>query len=241
MQYAVWLYNRIFHRAIDGTPFEAWTGRKPTVDNVMTFGAKLTSKTPGDRNFALDPHHYDGIFLGYTGTMSKLKYWDVNNHNEKTAHHEMEDELHYSANPSTRPPAARHLLEVFTGTPHHERSMHQLLEQRQMIQSTELDTTDPTDRLIEDSPPSYTMPTPVQINKVKLHQPDHDLIENIRSLDVTLNLCKPAISEKIPLHDSQHPLCGLDVQQHIEYEDTVYLRRIIPGTTASNTIRNWKS
>ena len=38
--HAVWLYNRTYHRWLGRTPFEAYTGRKPLVDKLITFGAQ---------------------------------------------------------------------------------------------------------------------------------------------------------------------------------------------------------
>ena len=36
--HAVWLYNRTFHSALDQSPYQAYTGRRPTVDGLLTFG-----------------------------------------------------------------------------------------------------------------------------------------------------------------------------------------------------------
>jgi hypothetical protein len=41
--HAVWLYNRTYHTSIDWTPYKAWTGQKPCLDCLLTFGAKVTA------------------------------------------------------------------------------------------------------------------------------------------------------------------------------------------------------
>jgi hypothetical protein len=81
--HAVWLYNRTFHTAIDKTPFEAWTGRQPCLDQLLTFGLKITTRKAKTRTTALDPqlilwhlswllfHHGPYCLLGQQGTVSQ--------------------------------------------------------------------------------------------------------------------------------------------------------------------------
>ena len=45
--HATWLYNRTYHRAVKMTPFQAYTNRVPTLDSLITFGAKITAKKSG--------------------------------------------------------------------------------------------------------------------------------------------------------------------------------------------------
>ena len=238
--HAAWLYNRTFHRSIDKTPFEAWTGRKPMVADVLTFGTKLTAKVSDKRQPALDPNSFDGIFLGYTATTSIVRYWDVHTRLDKTAHHATFDELHYGSNPATRPPAACHLVEVFTGSPQEERSSHELKEKPFEVIPTATQPGPMTnEQIIDESPPSFD--AILKAVAVPLHRPEEGLIENINNLDITLDLCDPAITELISLHDNKHPMCGLELIPHPEYKDTVVLQGIVPGTNASKTIRRWKS
>ena len=109
-----WLYNRTQHSAIDMTPHEAYTRKLPTVDSIFTFGAKITAKQPGDRPISLNPHTYEGIFLGYKTTMDNIRYWDINTGNLKRARHDSKDEIRYGSTPSKSSPASDHLLSVFT-------------------------------------------------------------------------------------------------------------------------------
>ena len=46
--HATWLYNQTYHSAVQMTPFEAYTGRVPVLDNLITFGSKITANEPGE-------------------------------------------------------------------------------------------------------------------------------------------------------------------------------------------------
>ena len=70
--HATWLYNRQYHSAIEKTPYEAFTGKRPIVESLLTWGCKVTAKKPGTRPTTITPHAYDGIFLGYMNTMLNL-------------------------------------------------------------------------------------------------------------------------------------------------------------------------
>jgi hypothetical protein len=39
--HAVYLKNRLFHKALQKTPYEEWTGVKPPLGHLRTFGALL--------------------------------------------------------------------------------------------------------------------------------------------------------------------------------------------------------
>ena len=97
--HATWLYNRTYHSAIGMTPFEAYTGRLPSLDSLITFGTKITAKRPGDGPNTLNPWTYDGIFLGYQNTKNNIRYWDVHTGTTKTATHDSKDELQYGDSP----------------------------------------------------------------------------------------------------------------------------------------------
>jgi hypothetical protein len=75
--HAVWLYNRTYHQAIEKTPYQAWTGRIPCLDRLLTFGAKITARRAKARTTATDPNSFQGIFLGYRSTMDIIVYWDT--------------------------------------------------------------------------------------------------------------------------------------------------------------------
>jgi hypothetical protein len=101
------------------TPLQAFSGQVPSLDSLITFGAKITAKKPGNRPITLNPWSYNGIFLGYQNTMHSIKYWDINTGAIKTAKHDSKDEIQFGDNPLNRSPASKHLMEVFTGSVDH--------------------------------------------------------------------------------------------------------------------------
>lgn len=74
--YVNYIYDRLYHSAIGMTPFQAWTGRKPTVKHMRMWGAHATVKKSGDRPTKADPHQYDGIFLRFAATEKNIVFWD---------------------------------------------------------------------------------------------------------------------------------------------------------------------
>ena len=218
IQHAAWLYNRTFHTAIEKTPYEAYTNQRPILDKLLTFGTKIIAKKAGRRKNALDPNAYDGIFLGYGATMDNVRYWDNNQRRKRTGKHNAYDEIQYSVTPTKRSPAGKHLMEVHTNTPHEERRTDELLEEPQLIR---------VHKTIINSP-WYK------------HYNTEDLFQDIKHMEITLNATEPGITETIPLTGT-HQTLGLITEDHPEYIDTVTLKNILPGTTASKNIKRWKS
>ena len=114
--HATWLYNCIYHSAIEMTPYKAFTTVRPDVSSLLTWGCKVTAKQPGLRTSTIDPHLYDGIFLGYLNTMTNIRYYDIHTGTTKTARHGTKDEVQYSDPPEERSPASEHLIKVITGS-----------------------------------------------------------------------------------------------------------------------------
>ena len=117
--HATWLYNRTHHKAVKMTTFQAYTNRIPILNSLITFGAEITAKKPGNQPTTLKPWTYDGIFLGYQNTMYNVRYWDIHTGTIKTATHDSKNEIQYVDYPSNRSPASKHLMEVFTGSSDH--------------------------------------------------------------------------------------------------------------------------
>lgn len=68
---AVYLRNRSPTKAVaDMTPYEAWTGEKPTVSHLRVFGCDAYAHIPKDERKKLDPKARKCILLGY-GTETK--------------------------------------------------------------------------------------------------------------------------------------------------------------------------
>jgi hypothetical protein len=253
--HSVWLYNRTFHRALNMCPYEAYTKQTPTVDGLLTFGCRIVAKKSKKRSNATDPNAYDGIFLGYRATMDNIIYWDIHSQQKRTARHYKFDEVHYGTAPEKRNPAARHLIEVHTGTPHTERRTDVLLEPSTDVEQTTNPILDTNTQIIQDSPLPHTAPIPpilganvhiipdepptATVSRVTLPSPD-ELTQSLQLLDISLNITEPAITETVILSGT-HPTLGLVTEDHPEYTDTVILKRMHPGTICHKTIPRWKS
>jgi hypothetical protein len=55
--YANYIYDRLYHTSIGTTPYEAWTGKPPTLVHIRTFGAHVIVKRSGPRPTKADPHY----------------------------------------------------------------------------------------------------------------------------------------------------------------------------------------
>jgi hypothetical protein len=63
---ATYIRNRCTTKAIDGmTPYEAWTGAKPTVKHLRVFGCDAFVHIPKDERHKLDSKSKKCILLGY--------------------------------------------------------------------------------------------------------------------------------------------------------------------------------
>jgi hypothetical protein len=172
--HAVWLYNRAYHTSIEWTPYKAWTGQKPCLDRLLTFGAKVTARKAKNRNTALNQNHFSGIFLGYRATMNHLVYWDDHAQCRRTAKHLTTDKLQYGDPPQERSPASKFLLEVVTRTPQEEHRTDKLLdtipETCHGTPNEPMDVNDLQTRIILDNP----LPHNAAAAKAKFDRPTTD-------------------------------------------------------------------
>lgn len=73
---ANYIRNRCVTKSLDtGTPFEKWTGRRPSIAHMRTFGcdAYILDKSPGKGKF--DPRGQEGIFVGYSDKSKAYRMW----------------------------------------------------------------------------------------------------------------------------------------------------------------------
>jgi hypothetical protein len=67
----VYLMNRCPTKAVwDKTPFEAWSGRKPSIKHLKVFGCICYVQIPKEKRYKLDETSEKCIFVGYS-SMSK--------------------------------------------------------------------------------------------------------------------------------------------------------------------------
>mmetsp|Transcript_23363 Transcript_23363/g.33516 ORF Transcript_23363/g.33516 Transcript_23363/m.33516 type:complete len:1554 (+) Transcript_23363:3270-7931(+) len=108
--HAVYIKNRLPHRAIGCTPFEAWTGRQPNVKHLRIFGCPVVVRLKGERAAKLDNHTTNGFFLGYTATDKNIYYQDSSSKRIKIATHVTFDEAGMTLPPAQRTPAMNALI-----------------------------------------------------------------------------------------------------------------------------------
>jgi hypothetical protein len=93
--HAVYLKNRLYHKALCTTPHEAWTGYKPCLAHLRSFGALVTAIKPGKRPAKADRHTSHGVLLGYGSTPKHVRYFYQTTNREKLSTHHTIDEAHY--------------------------------------------------------------------------------------------------------------------------------------------------
>jgi hypothetical protein len=104
--HALYLRNRIPHRSLPTTPYEAYTGNRPNLKHIRVFGSPIIALQPGRRPGKLDSHSSIGIFLGFTATPHNVYYMDTTTKKIKIGMHIIFDEAGY-----TIPPAERTILQ----------------------------------------------------------------------------------------------------------------------------------
>ena len=70
--------NRTLVKGVAGdvTPYEAWTGHKPSVVHLRSFGSQVMIHVPDRRRKKLDPKATLGTFLGYALNRAGYRIWD---------------------------------------------------------------------------------------------------------------------------------------------------------------------
>lgn len=94
--HAIYLKNRLPHRATGTMPFQAFTGKRPNIKKIRIFGCPIFARLPGKRPAKLDYHVTTGIFLGFTSTMKNIYYQDNATKRVKIATHVTFDEVGYT-------------------------------------------------------------------------------------------------------------------------------------------------
>ncbi|KAL4303544.1 hypothetical protein GQ457_10G024470 [Hibiscus cannabinus] len=75
---AVYLLNRLATKAVDGkTPFEAWSGSKPSVKHLRVFGSICYSHISANMRSKLDERAWRGIFVGYSSQSKGYRIYNL--------------------------------------------------------------------------------------------------------------------------------------------------------------------
>jgi hypothetical protein len=108
--HAVYLKNRLYQNAIGKMPYEGWTGIKPELDCLRTFGALVTGRKPETRPAKADCHTAHAVLLGFGSSTKHVRYFDPTANREKLSSRDVIDEAHYGT--SRRPAGAQVLVDM---------------------------------------------------------------------------------------------------------------------------------
>jgi hypothetical protein len=108
--HTVYLKNRLYHKAIGKTLYEGWTGIKPEVDHLRTFGALVAAHKPGKHPAKADQHTAHGVPLGFVSSTKHVRYCDLTMNREKLSSHHVIDKSHYGT--TRRSAGARVLMDM---------------------------------------------------------------------------------------------------------------------------------
>jgi hypothetical protein len=77
----IYVHNKIPHRILkDMTPEEAFSGKKPKVENLRIFGCPVYSHIPKDKRNKLEPSGKKGIFMGYSDSSKSYRIYIPEQH-----------------------------------------------------------------------------------------------------------------------------------------------------------------
>ena len=227
--------------------YQAWTGNRPTLDKLITWGCHVAPTQVHTRRNALEPRAHEGIFLGYTATMKNMYYLDMATNCTKRAIVDQVDKIQYADTPCNRSPASQHLIEPVTGSKSRDRRMAKMKDtniaiiqdktRRKSIQPHNQSVLqDALHQAIPSESPHHARAAKMKYNRLPMEQ----LIQEIDQLDVTLNPHEQVVNEIIPFFGN-HATLGLQLKQHPEYDIMVRFKACIPGTPNHKNLKRWKS
>jgi hypothetical protein len=78
---AIYVQNISPHRILkDMTPKEAFSGKKPNMENLRIFGCPVYSYIPKDKRNKLEPSGKKGIFVGYSDSSKAYRIYILEQH-----------------------------------------------------------------------------------------------------------------------------------------------------------------
>jgi hypothetical protein len=76
---AVYLLNHSPSKAVKVTPYELWTGRKPSLRHLAVWGCNAQIRVPNQYRTKLQPKSTLGIFIGYSSQSKGYRFYDSEN------------------------------------------------------------------------------------------------------------------------------------------------------------------
>ena len=73
-----YILNRVPSKSMEGTPFELWTGRKPSLNHLHVWGCKAKAKIYNPGYKKLDPKTVSCYFIGYAERSKGFRFYCPN-------------------------------------------------------------------------------------------------------------------------------------------------------------------
>jgi len=112
LTHAGYLKNCLPHTAINTTPYQAYTGKRPATTHLKIFGCPVIIKNPGRCPTKLDMNTNSGRFLGYTTTDKNVYYLDNQTCHLKLATHCIFNEAGRALPPADHTPVIKALQQA---------------------------------------------------------------------------------------------------------------------------------
>jgi hypothetical protein len=77
------IYRMTWHSSLKKSPYEAWYGIKPSIDDLRIWGCQVFIKTSDTKKS--DPRAVRGYFMGYTKSRVLIRWWDPSTNQVKHA------------------------------------------------------------------------------------------------------------------------------------------------------------
>jgi hypothetical protein len=228
LKHACWLHNRTHHSAIGMTPHQAFTQRKPTLDNLLTFGCRVTPKASKDQTSTLDPNsHHHAVFFGCLPN-NDIRHWDIKTQQEKMAGHKEHDKLQCGEDPTECSPASKHMLNIMTGADHLERRTDIMHKQPVVVtDKPDLDMPMDTTQLVLDSAPPPCTATAAKFERPNCTRPrETELVRQLQQLEASLSVFDRSAKERISLQGN-HPALGLVTEPHSDLKRAVVVTQMM--------------
>ena len=75
---AMYILNRVSSKAVPKTPFELWTGRKPSLRHIHIWGCPAEARIYNPHEKKLDSRTISGYFIGYPDKSKWYKFYCLN-------------------------------------------------------------------------------------------------------------------------------------------------------------------
>ena len=74
----MYILNRVPSKAVPKTPFELWTGRKPSLRHIHIWGCPVKARIYNPHGKKLDSRAISGYFIGYPDKLKGYRFYCPN-------------------------------------------------------------------------------------------------------------------------------------------------------------------